>query len=117
MSDFGPFMDFSEFSDDELWDRVGKLNARIEYYYQTSYNYLIPQLQQWVEEHFEELRNREDKRYAEKKAKKNKNKVEVEVEESSVIFDNSDEQMAKDRAIEDEKKAKLKAKLKLKLKK
>jgi hypothetical protein len=94
--EFNPFLDFTTFSDDELTERANKLNEMISYYYETEYNYIIPQLQNWRDAHIDELNARIEKR----RRDKNKHK------ESEVIFDNSEEALAaaKEEAEKDKEK-------------
>jgi hypothetical protein len=94
MSDFNPFVDFSKLTDDEIIERLNKINNMISYYYWTPYTYIVPQLQGWQESAREELRQRNDKRRRDKA----KNK------QSNVVFDNSEEELEKARNKDKEEK-------------
>lgn len=83
MDEFNVFGDFSKLSDEAIMEQVSKLNSMIDYYYSTSYSYLVPQLQSWRDMRMDAM----DERALKRKLDKNKGK------ESNVIFDNSSEVM------------------------
>lgn len=108
MSDFSPFLDCSKLSDDEIFDKISKLNSRINYYNDSAYAYLVPQLQEWKDGYLDELHTRAEKRAADKAKSKG---------QSNVIFDNSTEVLEQSKQAEEAKakeKEILKDKLKLK---
>lgn len=90
MSNFNPFVDFKDMTDDAIMERMAKLNEMINYYYNSNYNYLLPQLQGWRDACVYELQIRNEKRRQEKFKKKNPNE--------NVIFDNSEEALEAARA-------------------
>lgn len=83
--DFSPFVDFSKLTDDEIIERLSKINNMIAYYYWSNYTYLVPQLQGWQESAREELRLRAEKRRRDKAKNKQNN----------TVFDNSEEELEK----------------------
>ena len=92
--DIGPFIDFTKLSDEDIIERLNKINARISYYHWTNYGYLVPQLQAWEDQYREELRIRAEKRRMDKD----------KLKDNPVIFDNSQEEL--DKASDAELKAK-----------
>ena len=69
---FNPFIDASQKTDEVIVEDIGKINERINYYQNTKYTYLIPQLTAWRQQYYDVLSERLEAKRREKEKKTEK---------------------------------------------